>query len=106
MADEERRGRGFAMEDLYRLTVPADPQLTADGRRLVCVVARADRADDRDTSALWEIPLDGDGAPRPLTEEGAGDCTAPRWSPDGKWLAFLRTEPTGHDTGVPQLWLL
>ncbi len=46
-----------------------------------------------DTS-IWMVPTTGDAAPRRLTT-GTRD-SAPRWSPDGKYLAFVRaTEKDG-----------
>lgn len=78
-------------EDLLRLQSPSDPQ--PKGGIVAHVVSWLDpEADERRS----RICLDG----RPLTA-GPHDM-APRWSPDGGSLAFLRT-PDGRD---PQVFVL
>lgn len=92
--------RSFELDDLYRLPVVSDAQLSPDGARVAYVVSTADRDRDEDHARIWVVDVDGD-EPRALTA-GPRD-TAPRWSPDGRTLAFLSRRP-GHD--APQLWLL
>ncbi|WP_433088866.1 prolyl oligopeptidase family serine peptidase [Dactylosporangium sp. CA-052675] len=95
--------RSMTPDDLYDLRLPSDPQLSPDGERVAYVLTGADRAADDTTGEVWEVPVTG-GAPRRLTE-GPADA-APRWSPDGTTLAFLRhgrlyTLPAGG--GEPRL---
>lgn len=90
--------RRLAIDDLYAIALPEQPALSPDGARIAYVLRTADREHDRDERALWTVPTGG-GAARRLTR-GPAD-TAPAWSPDGRWIAFLR----GGD-GPPQLWLL
>ncbi|CAM3593451.1 S9 family peptidase [Deinococcus frigens] len=86
---------------LLALAFPSDPQVSPDGRRVAFVLARVEEEDlqkpDRDfarpryKSHLWlgdGTDHDGTGA-RQLTT-GEGRDTAPRWSPDGQTLAFVR----------------
>ena len=50
------------------------------------------------------VPADG-GTPRQLTT--AQSSTAPRWSPDGRGIAFLSTRASpGETTAKPQVYLL
>ena len=70
--------------DLSLITSVSDPQIHPDGRRIVFVVTTIDLDEDRYRSSLWLW----DGEVRQLTF-GHGD-SAPRWSPDGRFLAFLR----------------
>nr|WP_206313274.1 serine hydrolase [Streptomyces coryli] len=86
------------IDDLYDIALPEQPALSPDGTRVVYVLRTADREHDRTERALWTVPTGG-GAARRLTR-GPAD-TAPAWSPDGRWLAFLR----GGD-GAAQVWLL
>jgi dipeptidyl aminopeptidase/acylaminoacyl peptidase len=86
--------------DLALLRVPGVPAVSPDGRMAVVAVARPDLEDDEYRSQLWAVPTDGSAAARPLTE-GALD-SAPAFSPDGRWLAYLGAEPGEK----PQVWLL
>ncbi|WP_020574271.1 alpha/beta hydrolase family protein [Actinopolymorpha alba] len=86
--------------DLALLLIPGPPTLSPDGGTVVVDVARLDLDNDCYRAQLWVMPTDGSTEPRPLTH-GWRD-TAPRYSPDGRWLAFLRA---GKD-GKPQLHLL
>jgi dipeptidyl aminopeptidase/acylaminoacyl peptidase len=72
-------------DDISRLSVPTDPRVEPNGDRVFFTVSRPDLDADRYHQAIWIH--DADGA-RPFTS-GAGDTT-PRWSPDGRTLAFLR----------------
>jgi dipeptidyl aminopeptidase/acylaminoacyl peptidase len=85
--------------DLPHLVTLSPPTLAPDGSRVVVAVTRPDLDADEYRGSLWSVPLDG-GAPVRLTR-GQQD-TAPRFSPDGRWIAFLRREPKGK----PQLHVL
>jgi dipeptidyl aminopeptidase/acylaminoacyl peptidase len=75
-------------EDLYDLRVPTDVALSPDGRNVAfCVKAVAPGKDGYRTS-LWVAPADGAEPARQLTA-GARNDTTPRWSPDGRTLAFV-----------------
>ncbi len=85
--------------DLEHLAVPGDPQLHPDGQRTVYVLTELDLDDDR---YVRTIHLH-DGAGTRRFTHGPSD-TRPRWSPDGRWLAFLRT---GTEEGQkPQLHVM
>jgi dipeptidyl aminopeptidase/acylaminoacyl peptidase len=71
--------------DLAHLTVPSDPQLHPDGRRIAYVLTEVDVEEDR---YVRSIHLSEGDRTRRFTQ-GPSD-TSPRWSPDGRWLAFLR----------------
>ena len=62
-----------------------DPTLSPDGKTIVFVYE----------TDLWEVPLPGGTAKR-LTAM-AGNETLPRFSPDGKWLAFSSTQNGNAD---------
>jgi dipeptidyl aminopeptidase/acylaminoacyl peptidase len=91
--------------DLALLRSPSDPALTPDGAVAAVAVTRLDLDADAYRSAIWVVPTDGSAAPRRLTE-GPQD-TRPRFSPDGRWLAFLRAEDEdGLKPGQPQLHVM
>lgn len=90
--------RACTIDDLLGLESLSDPQCSPDGTRVAVVVTRADREQDRSCTTVDVVDL-ASGRRTALTR-GPAD-RAPRWSPDGRWLAFLR----GED-GPAQVWLL
>jgi dipeptidyl aminopeptidase/acylaminoacyl peptidase len=85
MTDPARRP--MVPEDLFRIRFVSDPQICPDGRRIAFVVTTLSEARDEYLSTIWIVNADG-GEPRPFTRGPRRD-TAPRWSPDGRSLAFV-----------------
>jgi dipeptidyl aminopeptidase/acylaminoacyl peptidase len=75
-------------EDLYSLRVPTDVRISPDGTRVAFVVKEPSPDKDEYRTAIWLAPADGSAAARQITL-GAKHDSAPRWSPDGRTLAFL-----------------
>jgi dipeptidyl aminopeptidase/acylaminoacyl peptidase len=75
-------------EDVYALTSVGDPRLSPDGRRVAYVVSRIDEEASAYRTAIWMATLDGSEEPRQFTS-GERNDGSPRWSPDGRWLAFV-----------------
>lgn len=75
------------IEDLFRLHRVSDPQISPDGRRVAYVVTDVVKAGNTTNADLWLVNADGAGEPRQLTHSPKRDAH-PRWSPDGKWIAF------------------
>ena len=79
--------RSFRAEDALRLRSASDPDLSPDGRRVAFAVVAADEQADKLCSSIWVAALDGSSPPRRFTD-GPAD-KSPRWSADGRWLAYL-----------------
>ena len=89
--------------DLYKQVTVSDPQISPDGRSVVCVVSRANVKDDRWDPELTLIDV-GNGAQRALTFERRG-IASPRWSPDGERIAFL-ANATNEREAKRQIWVV
>jgi dipeptidyl aminopeptidase/acylaminoacyl peptidase len=106
--------------DLYDLRVPLEVAISPDGARVCFVVKQPNPQKDGYRQALWIVPADGSAPPRQLTL-GAKNEHTPRWSPDGRTLAYLSDREgvlikggAGEDpavkeppkAGATQAWLL
>jgi dipeptidyl aminopeptidase/acylaminoacyl peptidase len=88
-------------DDIYRIQELKDPQVSPDGLWVAYVVATNDRAADEQRGAIWMVSWDG--AQQLALTAPASDTDQPRWSPDGRYLAFLGAS-VGSDK--PQIMLL
>ena len=78
----------YTPEMAVNLKVPSDVQTSPDGRRVAFVVAPIAHEETRPKSDLWMADIAGTGGARRFTYSNAED-RMPRWSPDGKQIAFL-----------------
>ena len=82
-----KSARAVVPEDLLRIRFVSDPHFHPDGRRIAFVVTTLSEPRDEYLSNIWLVDVD-DGEARAFTHGPRRD-TAPRWSPDGRWLAFV-----------------
>jgi dipeptidyl aminopeptidase/acylaminoacyl peptidase len=95
--------RYVTADELLDLQIASDPQLSPDGSRIAFTLQRSDRAANTIRSAIWIVASEkGSGAGARQISGGEHQDFAPRWSPDGRTLAFLST----RSGGIPQLFLL
>ncbi|MGI8482911.1 MAG: S9 family peptidase [Thermomicrobiales bacterium] len=95
-----RGGRPITIEDLYEFVLPGEPNVSPDGSQVVISATGIDREANEYRSALWLVPLDGTPA-RKLTS-GRWSDTSPRWSPNGKWIAFA----SNREDKTSNIWVL
>ena len=89
--------RPLAVDDFLRLRIASDPQVSPDGSMVAFTVVLPSLTDNRNVSRIWIHSLT-DGISRELTG-GPGSDQSPRWTRDGRTLAFLSTR-----SGSSQVW--
>ncbi len=94
--------RPITIDDLFKIKLLGDPQISPDGKAIAFVQSALDLENDQYHSHIWLVPSDGSAPPTQFTF-GAGKDRAPRWSPDGKWIAFLSNR---DDEKNEQLYLI
>jgi dipeptidyl aminopeptidase/acylaminoacyl peptidase len=81
-------GRPMTLNDLLGAVRVSDPQLSPDGKSVAYVRTTTDVATGKWNADIWVAPADGSGAAKPLIS-GEKTENTPRWSPDGKHVAFM-----------------
>jgi dipeptidyl aminopeptidase/acylaminoacyl peptidase len=92
--------RAITIPDLFVFRDLHDPQITPDGQWVAYTVGTANRDEDKNEERIWMVPAAGGEAIR-LTAQDVSS-SHPRWSPDGKFLAFR----SARNGGKTQVWLL
>ena len=95
--------RPLKLDDLARFRDVRDPQISPDGQWIAYVVSTIDAKEDKSNTHIWLVGYDGKND-RQITFSSDSE-SAPRWSPDGKFLAFTSSRPGGKAKGN-QVWLL
>lgn len=92
--------RGYQIEDLLRFKNVSDPQISPDGSRVAYTVREIDADADEYRTSIWIVSTAG-GDARRLAYGGRNE-SQPRWSPDGRFVAFT----SDRAGGSPQLHVL
>ncbi|HZI60319.1 MAG TPA: S9 family peptidase [Pyrinomonadaceae bacterium] len=95
--------RNITEKDLFNFVWIGDPQVAPDGSRVAFVRVTVNDRKDGYNTAIWTVAT-ATGETRQLTN-GPRDTT-PRWSPDGKYLLFVRALEVSGRTEPPQLFML
>ena len=93
--------RPMTFLDLLAIPALSDPQLSPDGGLIAFVQDAPDWKENKRVGHIWRVPAGG-GPPLQLTRGARGE-SSPRWSPDGRTLAFLARREGQDD---PQIYLL
>lgn len=95
--------RRFTYEDITSVRDVGDPQISPEGDWIAYTIATNDLDKDESVTHLWMTSWDGKQTVQ-LTNSERGEHS-PRWSPDGRSLAFLASR--GSDEEAPQqVWVL
>jgi len=92
--------RAITVDDAFEIHEVRDPQISDDGKWVAYTVSTASLKDDKTETRIWMAPTGG-GDAIVMTAEDVSS-SHPRWSPDGKYLAFL----SKRNEGKAQVWLL
>ena len=89
-----------SQEEIEGLKTVTDPRISPHGELVAFVVSTT--AGDEKRTDIWAVPAGG-GDQRQFTA-GRGSDTAPRWSPDGRTLAFLSDRAKDKADAYPNEW--
>jgi dipeptidyl aminopeptidase/acylaminoacyl peptidase len=89
-------------EDFAAIREVGDPQISPDGSWVAYTVRTIDLAKDKTATNLWMAKWDG--SQNLALTFGQSSQSHPRWSPDGRYLAFLSGRGDAHEKD--QIWLL
>jgi len=90
---------GPSFEEVISLRSAGSPQISPDGRTVAFTMSSTDWAQNRYDTEIWLV-REGE-TPFQLTRTEKQSSVGPRWSPDGRWLAFLADR--GDKT---QVWII
>jgi dipeptidyl aminopeptidase/acylaminoacyl peptidase len=77
----------FTINDLINVRRVGDPQLSPDGKWVAYTIGVVNKAENKTLTQIYVMPVTG-GAARQLTNDEKKSSSSPRWSPDGKHIAY------------------
>ena len=95
----QQTSQQFTITELLKVRRVGDPQISPDGKTVAYTITDVDKASNRGTTHIYLVPIAG-GESKMLAS-GERSSNSPRWSPDGRKLAFVSTRE-----GTPQIWTI
>lgn len=95
--------RPLRPDDLFNIAMLGDVAVSPDGGAICFVQTKMDRESNAYLSDLWIVPSAGMVGEATQFTHGPRTVAQPRWSPNGRWLAFLADR--AHK-GRKQLWII
>ncbi len=95
--------RLLAVSDVNNLKAVSSPAIDPGGNWVAYEVSSVDAKADKSFSHIWMTSFDGARTVQLTSREKESEST-PRFSPDGRYLAFISSRTDKHDND--QLWLL
>ena len=89
----------FTVDEMLKLKRLSDPQLSPDGTRIAFVLTEVNLDQNTRNNDIWVVPVSG-GAPVKIAGTDRSE-DRPRWSPDGRQLAFVSNRDGGS-----QIWVI